>query len=172
MNILRIIICWFWSWRLILFEVERHTGPSQVSQDYFILMVIVLMMNIHSTDYHVLILIMENDTLWSGKKILRHKCREITSFWLPGHVALWKEIFRLDQTDGDWSILSFLVSQFRFGHCDYFIVRYFQRHVSINSDLSQALISRSNRPKSRNRVAKNYPKMIDRPLRVSYYHES
>ena len=126
----------------------------------------------YSTDYHVLILIMENDTLWSGKKILRHKCREITSFWLPGHVALWKEIFRLDQTDGDWSILSFLVSQFRFGHCDYFIVRYFQRHVSINSDLSQALISRSNRPKSRNRVAKNYPKMIDRPLRVSYYHES
>ena len=171
MNILRIIICWFWSWRLILFEVERHTGPSQVSQDYFILMVIVLMMNI-------LPIIMCWFWSWKmipfevEKKILRHKCREITSFWLPGHVALWKEIFRLDQTDGDWSILSFLVSQFRFGHCDYFIVRYFQRHVSINSDLSQALISRSNRPKSRNRVAKNYPKMIDRPLRVSYYHES
>ena len=25
-------------------------------------------------------------------------------------------------------------------HCDYFIVQYFQRHVSINSDLPQALI--------------------------------
>ena len=49
-------------------------------------------------------------------------------------------IFLLDQLDGDWSRLWFLVSQVRLGHCDYFIVQYVQRHVSNSSVLYQALI--------------------------------
>ena len=42
--------------------------------------------------------------------------------------------------DGDWNRLLVWLSQVRFGRCDYFIVIYVQRHVSINSDLHQALI--------------------------------
>ena len=42
--------------------------------------------------------------------------------------------------DGDWNTLWVWLSQVRFGRCDYFIVIYVQRHVSINSDLHQALI--------------------------------
>ena len=42
--------------------------------------------------------------------------------------------------DGDWNRLWVWLSQVRFGRCDYFIVIYVQRHVSINSDLHQALI--------------------------------
>ena len=70
-------------------------------------------------------------------------------FWWPmtctlshGSISSPQEgIFLLDQLDGDWSRLWFLVSQVRLGHCDYFIVQYVQRHVLNNSVLSQALSS-------------------------------